>query len=104
MSLPELHLDRGRAESFGSAAEEGDRHRPGFPGFPDALLNDVTQVGCGTRRVARSLAQRGPSVLEVELNRRMAAVARGHGARVAVAPFEEWDQTGPHALTAALEA
>ncbi len=99
MSLPELYLDRGRAESFGSAAEEYDRHRPSFP---DALLDDLAalggsdalDVGCGTGKVARGLAQRGLSVLGIEVDPRMAAVARGHGVRVEVAPFETWEDAG----------
>ena len=99
MSLLELHLDRGRAESFGGAAEQYDRYRPGFA---DALVDDLValggtdalDVGCGTGKVARRLAQRGLSVLGVELDPRMADVARGHGVRVEVAPFEEWDDAG----------
>jgi len=98
MSLLELHLDRGRAESFGAVAEDYDRYRPGFP---DALLDelaalgtDALDVGCGTGRVARGLARRGLSVLGVELDPRMAAVASGHGVRVEVSAFEEWDDAG----------
>jgi SAM-dependent methyltransferase len=99
VSLPELHLDRRRAESFGAVAAQYDRHRPGFP---DALLdelaalggNDALDVGCGTGRVARSLGERGLSVLGVEIDPRMAAVARAHGVRVEVAPFEGWDDAG----------
>jgi SAM-dependent methyltransferase len=98
-SLKELHLDRQRAESFGSAAENYDRYRPTFP---DALIDDLAalggtealDVGCGTGRVARLLAPRGLSVLGVEVDARMAAVARRHGVRVEVAPFEEWDDAG----------
>jgi SAM-dependent methyltransferase len=94
-----MHLDRGRAESFGSVAEDYDRHRPAFP---DALLDDLVALGgtaaldmcCGTGKVARGLAQRGVSVLGVELDPRMAAVARGHGVCVEVARFEEWDDAG----------
>ncbi|MGO8997590.1 MAG: class I SAM-dependent methyltransferase [Polyangiaceae bacterium] len=99
MPLPELHLDRARAESFGSVAEDYDLHRPNFP---DPLLDDlaalgaaaVLDIGTGTGKVARSLARRGLSVLGVEVDPRMAAVARGHGVRVEVARFEEWDDAG----------
>jgi SAM-dependent methyltransferase len=99
MSLTELHLDRERAESFGSGAEDYDRCRSAFP---DALFDDLAalgvadalDVGCGTGKVARGLAQRGLSVLGVDLDPRMAAVARGHGVRVEVASFEEWDDAG----------
>jgi SAM-dependent methyltransferase len=95
----ELHLDRARAVSFGSTADQYDRFRPAYP---DALIDDlaglrpakVLDVGCGTGKVARSLAGRGLSVLGVEVDRRMAEVARGHGIDVQVAAFEGWDATG----------
>ena len=95
-----LHLERDRAESFGSVAEQYDRYRPAFP---DALLGDlaamagsteVLDVGSGTGKVARGLAQRGLSVLGVELDPRMAEVARGQGVRVEIARFEEWNDAG----------
>jgi len=96
---PQFHLQRARAEAFGAAAEQYDRHRPDFP---DALIDDlaalgakrVLDVGCGTGKVARALARRGLSVLGVELDARMAAVARAHGVEVEVARFEEWDDAG----------
>jgi SAM-dependent methyltransferase len=103
MSLAEftrLHLQRDRAESFGSVAEPYDRYRPAFP---DALLDDlaalagsaeVLDVGSGTGKVARGLARRAVPVLGVELDPRMAEVARGHGVRVEIARFEEWDDGG----------
>jgi SAM-dependent methyltransferase len=95
-----LHLQRDRAESFGSVAEQYERHRPAFP---DALLDDlaamagsteVLDVGCGTGKVARGLAHRGISILGVELDPRMADVARGRGVRVEIARFEDWDDAG----------
>jgi SAM-dependent methyltransferase len=95
-----LHLERDRAESFGSVAEQYDRYRPAFP---DALLGDlaamagsteVLDVGSGTGKVARGLAQRGLSVLGIELDPRMAEVARGQGVRVEIARFEEWNDVG----------
>jgi SAM-dependent methyltransferase len=94
------HLERDRAESFGSVAEQYDRYRPAFP---DALLDDlaamagsteVLDVGSGTGKVARGLAQRGLAVLGVELDPRMAEVARGQGVRVEIARFEEWNDAG----------
>jgi SAM-dependent methyltransferase len=92
------HLDRARAEVFGAVAEEYDLHRPAFP---DALIDDLTKlgthvldVGCGTGKVARALAERSVEVLGVEVDSRMAAVARGHGVCVEVAPFETWDDGG----------
>lgn len=99
MPVPELHRDRERAESFGAAAEAYEALRPPFP---DALLDelaalgprDVLDLGCGTGKVARGLARRGIGVLGVELDPRMAAVARRHGVRVEVARFEDWADDG----------
>jgi SAM-dependent methyltransferase len=96
---PELHLDRARAGSFGSVADQYDRFRPTYPG---ALIDDlagarpakVLDVGCGTGKVAVSLTERGLSVLGVEVDQRMAQVARGHGIDVQVAAFESWDAAG----------
>jgi SAM-dependent methyltransferase len=51
-------------------------------------------VGCGTGLVARALAARGLSVLGVELDARMAEIARRHGVDVEVARFEEWNDDG----------
>lgn len=87
--------NRQRAESFGSRADQYDRVRPGYP---DALIDDlvalapkdVLDVGCGTGKAAMPLAQRGMRVLGVEIDPRMAAVARGHGLAVEVAAFEGW--------------
>jgi SAM-dependent methyltransferase len=100
VSFSELHLERDRAESFGSVAEQYERLRPAFP---DALLDDLAalggangtlDVGTGTGKVARGLARRGLPVLGVELDPRMAEVARSHGVHVEIARFEEWDDAG----------
>jgi len=95
----EPHLDRARAESFGSYAEAYDRHRPPFP---KTLIDDlvvlaprrVLDAACGTGLVARALATRGLSVLGVELDARMAEIARSYGLEVEVARFEEWEDAG----------
>ena len=95
----ELHLDRERAGSFGSVAERYDRYRPRYP---SELIDDlaalqpakVLDVGCGTGKAAAALAERGLSVLGVEVDERMAQVARGHGVEVQVAAFESWDAAG----------
>jgi SAM-dependent methyltransferase len=95
----ELHLDRRRAGSFGSVADQYDRYRPACPG---ALIEDlaalrpeqVLDIACGTGKVAVPLAKRGLSVLGVELDERMADVARRHGIPVEIAPFETWDDAG----------
>jgi SAM-dependent methyltransferase len=94
-----LHADRSRAQSFGSVALEYDRYRPGCP---EALVADLAEsrpervldIGCGTGRAAVALAGRGLSVLGVEVDERMAEVARGHGVTVEVGPFETWQEGG----------
>lgn len=91
--------NRARAESFGARAEQYDRARPDYPAaLFDALLADgatsVLDVGCGTGKAARSYLERGCSVLGVEVDARMAAVARRHGVEVDVARFEDWDARG----------
>lgn len=94
-----MHANRSRAESFGAVAANYDRYRPGYP---DALIDDlvalgareVLDVGCGTGKAARQLVARGMSVLGVEIDPDMAAVARAHGLTVEVAGFEQWDPAG----------
>ncbi|MER6002826.1 methyltransferase domain-containing protein [Nonomuraea angiospora] len=88
------HVARSR-----STALQYDRYRPESP---DELIDELTaghptrvlDVGCGTGKVARTLAGRGLAVLGVEVDERMANVARGHGVEVEVAPFETWDDAG----------
>lgn len=90
-----MHAQRHRAESFGGVAEAYDRFRPSYP---VALIDDlaalgggeVLDVGCGTGRVATLLAERGLSVLGVEVDKDMAQVARRSGLTVEVSSFEEW--------------
>jgi SAM-dependent methyltransferase len=89
-------MNRARAESFGGLAAAYDRLRPSYP--PAALDEltadrpaDALDVGCGTGRLARQLAERGVAVQGVEVDARMAEVARAHGIPVEVAPFESWD-------------
>ena len=94
-----MHDQRHRAESFGGVAEAYDRFRPSYP---DALIDDLVapspanalDVGCGTGKAARLLAARGVTVLGVEVDPQMAAVARRSGLEVEVAPFEQWDPRG----------
>ncbi|MDQ2789165.1 MAG: class I SAM-dependent methyltransferase [Pseudonocardiales bacterium] len=71
-----------RARSFGQVAELYDRWRPGYP---DALYVDVLELGAGGRvleagagtgRATLALAARGASVVAVESDAAMAAVAR----------------------------
>lgn len=95
----EAYANRVRAESFGSIAENYDRYRPSYPA---ALIDDlvalspssVLDVGCGTGKAAVLLAARGLSVLGVEIDERMADVARSHGLAVEVGAFETWDAAG----------
>lgn len=94
-----LHTDRERAESFGSVAAAYDRFRPSYP---DALISDLVALGpqrvldvaCGTGKVAVPLLACGLSVLGVEADPKMAAIARTHGLIVEEAKFEEWDDAG----------
>jgi SAM-dependent methyltransferase len=96
-----LYENRSRAESFGAIAELYDRVRPSYPpALIDALLVDhprrVLDVGCGTGIAATLLAARGSEVLGVEIDERMAGVARTRGLEVEVAQFERWDARGRH--------
>jgi SAM-dependent methyltransferase len=94
-----FHLNRSRAESFGTVADLYDRARPSYPpALVDALLADgarsVLDVGCGTGIAAALLAARGCAVLGVEVDPRMAEVARARGLAVEVAAFEGWGPAG----------
>ena len=96
------HLQRHRAESFGSVAAEYDRQRPSYPealiddlvALDPPAVRDVLDVGCGTGKAARLLAARGVTVLGVEIDSDMAAVARSHGIEVEVGSFETWEDAG----------
>jgi SAM-dependent methyltransferase len=88
-----------RATSFGTAADRYDRARPSYPTeLVDRLLADgarrVLDVGCGTGKASRLFLAQGCEVLGVEVDERMAAVARSHGVEVEVAPFEKWEPRG----------
>jgi SAM-dependent methyltransferase len=88
------HQARDVAESFGADAARYDRTRPSYP---QALIDripgpDVLDVGIGTGIVARQLA--GRRVLGVEVDARMAEVARRAGFAVEVAAFEDWQPRG----------
>ncbi|HEY3632325.1 MAG TPA: class I SAM-dependent methyltransferase [Jatrophihabitantaceae bacterium] len=93
------HTNRSRAESFGAGAQAYDRARPSYP---PALIDDVLagqpravlDVGCGTGKLARLIAARGVPVLGVEIDERMAEVARAHGIEVEIGGFEAWDPAG----------
>ena len=96
MTSQQFHLDRLSAQSFGSAAELYDRFRPSLRAVViDDLAAlrpvDVLDVGCGTGKGAAELISRGMRVRGVEIDERMAAVARGRGVPVDVGAFESWD-------------
>jgi SAM-dependent methyltransferase len=96
--MPAVHDDRSRAEGFGAAAERYDRSRPSYPpeliDAIDPAGRDVLDVGCGTGIASALLAARGARVLGVEIDARMAEVARAKGIDVEVASFESWDPAG----------
>lgn len=93
------YADRGRAESFGSVAANYDRFRPTYP---PRLIDDlvalepraVLDVGCGTGKAARLFAERALDVLGVEIDPKMAEIARSYGIPVEVGSFEDWDAAG----------
>ena len=94
-----LFEDRARAESFGAVAAQYDRARPSYPpGLVDELLGDGAQnildVGCGTGLAGALFAARGCAVLGVEVDARMAALARAKGLEVEVDRFEDWRARG----------
>jgi len=100
VSNTEPHRARQVAESFGSDARRYDRTRPHYP---RALIErivtaspgpDVVDVGCGTGIAARQFQAAGCRVVGVEVDERMADVARRHGLEVEVAAFEAWDPAG----------
>lgn len=93
------HHQRERAESFGSVAGEYHRYRPGYPRELVADLvalrpASVLDIGCGTGKAALLLAASGLRVFGVEVDPRMAEVARAHGLDVEVGSFEQWDGRG----------
>ncbi|MDJ0769001.1 MAG: class I SAM-dependent methyltransferase [Ilumatobacter sp.] len=107
--MDDIHGERGRAEGFGADAERYDRTRPGYPeALVDWLTGDTpgraVDVGCGTGQLSRLLRDAGWNVVGVEIDPRMADVARGHGIDVQVAAFEEWSGTGPFDLVTSAQA
>lgn len=91
---------RGAAASFGTDAERYDRTRPTYPEAMVAAITaaspgpNVLDVGTGTGIAARLFKAHGCNVLGVEVDDRMAEVARRHGIEVELAKFEDWDPRG----------
>jgi SAM-dependent methyltransferase len=100
LSERESHQAREVAESFGSDAERYDRARPSYPAaLVDRILAtspgpDVLDVGCGTGIAARLFQAAGRRVLGVDVDERMAGLARRRGLDVEVAKFEDWEPAG----------
>ena len=100
LSRGEPHQHRQVAESFGADAERYDRARPSYPqAMVDRIIAespgpDVLEVGCGTGIVARQFQAAGGRVLGVDVDARMADLARRSGLEVEVAKFEGWDPAG----------
>lgn len=96
----ESHQARELAESFGADAERYDRTRPTYPAamishvLAAAPGTDLVDVGCGTGIAARQFRSAGATVLGVEIDERMAGVARRDGIAVEVSAFESWEPAG----------
>jgi len=92
----ESHEARDLAESFGAEAERYDRARPSYPAaMVDRIVGaspgpEVLDVGCGTGISARLFQAAGCRVLGVDVDARMADLARRRGLDVEVAKFEDW--------------
>lgn len=88
------------AESFGVDPERYDRTRPRYPvALVDRILArspgpDVLDVGCGTGIASRQFQAAGCTVLGVDVDARMAGLARRGGLEVEVSAFEAWDPAG----------
>jgi SAM-dependent methyltransferase len=97
---PQPHDRRDIAEGFGSDASRYERARPRYPReLAELVLNGlsgrrVLDVGIGTGISALPFLDAGASVLGVEVDERMATIARERGIPVEIARFEEWDAAG----------
>jgi ubiquinone/menaquinone biosynthesis C-methylase UbiE len=80
----DVSVDRDRRLSFGSVAEQYERHRPSYPAeLVDAVLeyahaqpgDPILEVGAGTGRATLLFAERGYEITAIEPDSEMAAVA-----------------------------
>jgi SAM-dependent methyltransferase len=100
LSVADSHRARDVAESFGADPERYDRARPDYPSaLVDRVLataagRHVLDVGIGTGILARQFRAAGCEVLGVEVDARMAEVARRAGLAVEISRFEDWDPAG----------
>ncbi|MEV6851640.1 class I SAM-dependent methyltransferase, partial [Actinoplanes sp. NPDC051411] len=98
--MPEVHEQRTTAEAFGAEAARYDRARPSYPPALVARVKaagpgpSTLDVGCGTGIAARLFRDAGCQVLGVDVDARMATVARESGIECEVAKFEDWDPAG----------
>lgn len=97
---PPPHLHRDLAESFGEDADRYDRTRPHYPrAVAEAVLTDlpgrdILDVGIGTGISALPFRDAGATVVGVEVDPRMAELARSRGFEVEVSRFEDWEPRG----------
>ncbi|NUP82548.1 MAG: class I SAM-dependent methyltransferase [Nonomuraea sp.] len=96
----EPHRQRQMAESFGTDPERYHRTRPRYPDEMVARIvaespgRDVLDVGVGTGIAARQFKDAGCEVYGVDVDDRMAELARRDGIEVEVSAFETWDPAG----------
>ncbi|WP_053227727.1 class I SAM-dependent methyltransferase [Solirubrobacter soli] len=85
------------ASAFGEDASRYDRARPSYPAeLVEAIVaaspgRAFVDVGTGTGIAARQFQAHGCTVLGVEVDARMAAIAQQTRVPVEVAAFEQWD-------------
>jgi SAM-dependent methyltransferase len=95
---PQHHRDI--AESFGAEAVRYDRTRPHYPqALADAVLaglpgRRVLDVGIGTGISALPFLKAGAEIVGVEVDPRMAELARARQFAVEVSRFEDWEPAG----------